>query len=60
NKAANFHSVALNFFHGAKLAAEHQYYNAAVFLLCMPQLPMPMPCVSKLRVKELKVRTTTR
>ncbi len=29
NKAANFHSVAINFWHGAKLAAEHQYYNAA-------------------------------
>ncbi len=33
NKAANFHSVALNFFHGAKLAAEHQYYNAAGVLI---------------------------
>ncbi|KAF0142140.1 MAG: hypothetical protein FD122_977 [Stygiobacter sp.] len=33
NKAANFHSVALNFWHGAKLAAEHQYYNAAGVLI---------------------------
>jgi hypothetical protein len=28
-QVANFHPVAINFWHGAKLAAEHQYYNAA-------------------------------
>jgi len=32
-KATNFHLVALNFLHGAKLAAEHQYYNAAGVLI---------------------------
>ena len=32
-KAVNFHSVALNFLQGAKLAAEHQYYNAAGVLI---------------------------
>lgn len=32
-KAADFHSVAINFFQGAKLAAEHQYFNAAGVLI---------------------------